>query len=75
MYDNKHYDLLALIDDPEEYSWAVINKDHGTLEHKCHTLPAAIMVSDSLSAELDKLLTDRRRSSIHPVQEVHETSH
>lgn len=55
MFGTKHYTVIKLENDPEEYCWGVQHTAYGTVEHKTYSLPNAIMVCRALTEQLDEL--------------------
>lgn len=64
MFDTKHYTVQQLQDDPDDYCWAVINKQYNSYEHKSYTLPGAVAVCRALSEQMDDVLADRPTLSV-----------
>jgi len=69
IYETKYYTIEVLTEDPDQYCYGVVNKDHGTVEHKCYTLPSAIHIADELDAQLEKLDT-RSRAEVHKLKTI-----
>lgn len=55
MFTTKYYTIRQLpADDPDEFCWAIVHREYGTVEHKSYTLPGAITVCKALSEQLDE---------------------
>lgn len=55
IYENQYYKIEIIVDDPDQYCYAVVNKELSTVEHKGYTLPASVAVADQLARELERL--------------------
>ena len=58
MFATKHYKIVQLDNDPEEFCWGVRNVQYETIEHKAYSLPNAIMVCQALTEQLEGLMKD-----------------